>query len=153
MDESTTGAHTLPVEAAREQLVRRFSGIRILVAEDDPVNREVEVFLLEDVGLVVEVAVNGQEALDKARDGGYALILMDVQMPVMNGLEATRAIRQMPHMTNIPILAMTANAFDEDRDNCLAAGMSDHIGKPVDPDVLCATVLHWLQKAKNSNPN
>ncbi|MCX7180635.1 MAG: response regulator, partial [Proteobacteria bacterium] len=73
--------------------------------------------------------------------------LMDVQMPVMNGLDATCAIRQLPGLSAIPILAMTANAFEEDRAICLAAGMDDHIGKPADPDVLCATVLHWLQKS------
>jgi CheY-like chemotaxis protein len=70
---------------------------------------------------------------------------MDVQMPIMNGLDATRAIRQIPGMAKVPILALTANAFDEDRDASLAAGMNDHIGKPVEPDALCVTVLHWLQ--------
>ena len=85
-----------------------------------------------------------------ALGGRYALILMDIQMPAMNGIDATRAIRQLPEMSSVPILALTANAFDEDRGRCLDAGMDDHIGKPVEPDVLCATVLHWLQKARNS---
>ena len=140
-------AKSQPTESPRETLARLFPGARVLVAEDEPVNREVLMFLLEDAGLVPDVAINGQEAVEKARGGGYALILMDVQMPVMSGLEATDAIRELPGMANIPILAVTANAFDEDRDACLAAGMDDHIGKPVDPDALCAIVLHWLQKS------
>jgi hypothetical protein len=131
---------------AKEILLQRFQGTRVLVAEDDALNQEVVVCLLEDAGLAPEVAVNGQEAVDMARGGDYALILMDMQMPVMNGLEAARAIRQLPGLTSIPILALTANALDKDRETCLAAGMNDHIGKPVDPDALCATILQWLQQ-------
>ncbi len=134
-------------EPARMTLARLFAGTRVLVAEDEPVNREVISSLLEDAGLALALATDGQQALDMARGGGYGLILMDVQMPVMNGLEATRAIRQLPGMAKIPILALTANAFDEDRDVCLAAGMDAHIGKPVEPDALCEIVLHWLQQS------
>ena len=118
----------------------------MLVAEDDPLNQFVTRVVLEDAGLLPEVANNGSEAVEMAKAGGYALILMDIQMPVMNGLDATRAIRQLPGMTDIPILAMTANAFHEDRDHCLATGMNDHIAKPLDPEALCATLVHWLQK-------
>ena len=88
-----------------------------------------------------------------ASKNGCTAIFMDMQMPVMNGGEATRAIRQLPGMSAIPILAMTANAFDEDREECLAAGMDDHIGKPVDPDLLYETLLRWLTKPANTVPN
>ena len=133
-------------ESPRESLLQEFSGRRILLAEDDPVNQEVAICLLEEAGLVAEVASTGQEAVQIARQGGLALILMDVQMPVLNGLEATHAIRGLQGMEAIPILAMTANAFDEDRDACLAAGMNDHIGKPVTNEVFYSTLLSWLRK-------
>ncbi len=141
-----------PAEPARETLARDFAGVRVLVAEDDPMNREVMMFLLEDAGLAPEAASNGREAVEMARAGDYALILMDMQMPIMNGVEATRAIRLLPGMAAIPILALTANAFGEDRDACLSAGMDTHIGKPVEPDALCAIVLHWLRKSAEVVP-
>lgn len=103
--------------------------------------------MLEDVGFIVDLANDGLQALELAKQHAYALVLMDMQMPLMNGVEATVAIRTLPNYAQIPILAMTANAFDEDRQICLNAGMNDHIGKPVDTDRLYETLLRWLVKS------
>jgi two-component system sensor histidine kinase/response regulator len=130
-----------PVEA---RLRQEHLGARVLVAEDNFVNQEVALELLRVVGLEVEVAQTGLQALVKARAARYDLILMDVQMPELDGFGATRAIRALPEYRTTPIVAMTANAFGDDRAACLAAGMNDHIGKPVEPDMLYACLLRWL---------
>jgi signal transduction histidine kinase len=132
-------------EASAAVLAQEFAGCRVLVAEDDPVNQEVAVFLVEGVGLVAELAVDGGQAVDMALAGAYDLVLMDVQMPQLNGLDAAREIRRRPGFEHLPIIAMTANAFNEDRELCLQAGMNDHIGKPVMPDALYAVILKWLR--------
>jgi CheY-like chemotaxis protein len=125
-------------------LKAQFAGTCILLAEDEPINQEVSRGLLEDVGLVVDLAEDGVQALELAKQNRYVLILMDMQMPHLNGVDATRAIRALPGYANTPILAMTANAFDEDRQVCIEAGMNDHIAKPVDPERLFETLLKWL---------
>jgi CheY-like chemotaxis protein len=102
--------------------------------------------LLEDVGLLVDLAADGAQAVALAEKNGYALILMDMQMPNLNGVDATKTIRALPGYAHTPILAMTANAFNEDRLACINAGMNDHIAKPVDPDHLYETLLKWLEK-------
>jgi PAS domain S-box-containing protein len=132
---------------AEMQIRRDYPGVRILLAEDEPISQEVSRELLEDAGLVVDLAEDGQLALALARRNVYALILMDMQMPRLNGVDATKAIRADSLNMATPILAMTANAFDEDRQVCLDAGMNDHIAKPVQPEKLYETLLSWLKQS------
>ncbi len=140
-------------ESAQEKLKLEFGGASILLAEDEPVSREVTMMLLRDLGLEVEQAEDGAEALRRAQERRYDLILMDMQMPGLNGVDATRAIRSGSRNTATPILALTANAFAEDRQVCLEAGMNDHIVKPIDSNLLFAILLRWLEKSRADKSN
>ena len=120
------------------------SGARVLLVEDNALNQEVASRLLEELGLAHAIAADGQAALDKLAAEPFDLVLMDMQMPVMDGLTATRRIREQAAFRDLPVLAMTANVLDSDRDRCLDAGMNDHIAKPIDPDDLAAKLARWL---------
>ncbi len=129
-------------------LMRHHAGAHLLVAEDTPFNQMVVEEILTGTGLVVEFADNGHEAVSRAEQFPYAMILMDMQMPVMDGIDATRAIRQLRGYASTPIIAMTGNAFQEDRQACLNAGMNDFLAKPVLPETLYQTLLMWLEKSR-----
>lgn len=132
-------------DASAVLLARSYAGRKLLLVEDEPVNQEIGRELLEEVGLQVDVANNGLEALEMLTSKVYDLVLMDVQMPEMGGLEATRKIRNQLNLPDLPIIAMTANAFAEDRAQCMAAGMNDFMAKPVVPEKLFALVAKWLK--------
>jgi CheY-like chemotaxis protein len=128
----------------RQLLQRDYRDARLLLVEDDLLNQEVALIMLGEIGWQIDVADNGEKAVELAAANNYQFILMDMHMPVMDGLEATRQIRQLPHGQHIPIIAMTANAFTEDRQRCLDAGMNDFVTKPVMPAVLYEKVLKLL---------
>jgi two-component system sensor histidine kinase/response regulator len=120
------------------------AGARVLLVDDNPLNQQVGTELLRQLGLEVEVAEHGAQALEKLEAGDCELVLMDLQMPVMDGLTATREIRANPRWRDLPVLAMTANVQPSDRAQCQAAGMNDFIGKPIEPEVLSAALLSWI---------
>jgi CheY-like chemotaxis protein len=127
-----------------DTLRAHYPGLRVLVAEDEPVNCEIATMLLEDAGCVVYSAEDDAQALEMAARQAYGLILMDMQMPGMDGLEATRQIRLLAGYARTPVIAMTANAFAEDRLRCLDAGMDDFLTKPVVPLQLYSCMLRSL---------
>ena len=136
--------HAQPSDLSAHAL-RSIRGARVLLVEDNDLNQEVASELLRDAGLVVDLAENGQAAVEKLQRGDYDIVFMDMQMPVMDGLAATRAIRSLPGFASLPIVAMTANAMQADREACSAAGMNDHVAKPIDPQDLCHSLLKWIR--------
>lgn len=126
-------------------LLGAISGAELLLVEDNDINQQVARELLESVGMRVSIANNGKEGVEMVESRFWDLVLMDIQMPVMDGYEASRAIRELPGYQDLPIVAMTANAMSGDRELCLAAGMNDHVAKPIDPSNLYATLKKWIK--------
>ena len=126
--------------------IDRMRGARVLLVEDNEINQEVAIGQLEDAEVFVDLAENGAEAVRMARENDYDVVLMDMQMPVMDGIEATRILRSDARFQTLPIIAMTANALVSDRELCLQAGMNDHIAKPIDPDQLFGVLMRWIER-------
>ena len=138
-------------EAWQIRTLDEIAGAEVLLAEDNEINQQVAQELLSQAGLKVTIANNGREAVHLVGKKTYAVILMDLQMPEMDGFEATQVIRESLGMKDIPIIAMTANAMAEDREKCLEAGMNDHVPKPIDPEQLFATLTKWVPKQGGSS--
>jgi signal transduction histidine kinase/CheY-like chemotaxis protein/HPt (histidine-containing phosphotransfer) domain-containing protein len=137
-------------EAGSALELSRLRGARVLLVEDNELNREVALGLLSDANLNIDVAENGQVAVQMTAKAKYDAVLMDMQMPVMDGIAATRAIRSNPQLRTLPIIAMTANVMAHDIEQCTEAGMNDHVAKPIDPDALFAALLRWI-KPRNAD--
>ncbi|WP_190287906.1 PAS domain S-box protein [Marichromatium sp. AB31] len=141
------GQHAPVAQPLQRPATERLRGARVLLVEDNRVNQDVAREILEWVGVRVEVAGDGAEALARARESVFDLVLMDIQMPVLDGFEATRRLRRLPGYAETPILAMTANVFEEVERRCLAAGMNGHLAKPIDPERLYGVIADWLQRS------
>jgi CheY-like chemotaxis protein len=145
------GAGTVMIENREEELMRqrrRLAGARVLLVEDNPVNRELACELLRRADIEVTVADNGLRALEMLEQQSFDGVLMDCQMPELDGYEATRRLRQDSRWTRLPVIAMTANAMIGDREKALAAGMNDHIAKPIKPGLLYGTLARWIRPAE-----
>jgi signal transduction histidine kinase/CheY-like chemotaxis protein len=142
-----------PLYESMSGALATIGGARVLLAEDNALNQQVATELLLDAGLLVDVAATGLEVLQMAGRERYDIVLMDMQMPEMDGLEATRRLRAMPELAALPIVAMTANAMDSDREQCLAAGMVDFVSKPIEPDELWRALLRWIPPRHAAAPD
>ncbi|MBF0420043.1 MAG: response regulator [Magnetococcales bacterium] len=129
----------------KEEIFQKLGGSRILLAEDHPINQQVACEVLRNMGIEVTVASDGQAAVDHVHQGEFDLVLMDIQMPILDGYSATRLLRSDPRYNNVPIIAMTAHALTGDRELCLAAGMDDYVAKPIDTEQLYATLVKWIK--------
>jgi signal transduction histidine kinase/CheY-like chemotaxis protein len=138
------------VAAVASRELDQLRGARVLLVEDNELNREVALGLLEDAHMSIDLAENGEVAVQMVGRGAYDLVMMDMQMPVMDGIAATKAIRCNPQFKTLPIIAMTANVMAADREKCVEAGMNDHVSKPIDPDELFAALLRWIKPRTES---
>lgn len=150
-DSYGSGLQTMPPPTPPK--LPRLAGRHILIVEDNAINQEVAQGILQSEGAIVTLAGNGHEAVEAvlAATTDFDLVLMDMQMPVMDGLEATRYLRSHERLAALPIIAMTANAMQADREKCLTAGMNDHVAKPLDVEHLVETILHWIPTARNDS--
>ncbi len=135
---------TTPQEHNEQQL-QAIQGATVLLVEDSPINQQVAIEHLHQAGLEVKLAENGQEAVAMTEQEHFDAILMDIQMPVMDGFDATQIIRILPGGDDLPIIAMTADGMQADREKCLAAGMNDHIVKSIDPSLLYQALVKWIK--------
>jgi CheY-like chemotaxis protein len=145
---SQTGSSDAQSKSTHNEATARLHGAKILLVDDNDLNQEYIRELLEMLGITVEVAFNGQESLDLLAKQDFDGVLMDCQMPVMDGYEATRQIRKQEKFKDMPVIAMTANAMKGDREKVLAVGMNDHIPKPFKIDVMYATLAKWVKPGK-----
>ncbi len=160
-----TGSAWEPKERPPDRIEQTLDGVKILLVEDNPINRLVALELLEKTGAIIEIAENGKEAVEAVRKNNFDAVLMDIQMPEMDGYTAVGIIRELTpggdglnfgrrfNRRNVPIIAMTAHGLSEDREKCLKAGMNDYISKPVDPHKLYQTIRKWVFRSKTGRPD
>ena len=140
-------------EKLEPESLKQFIGTRVLLVEDNIINQEVAQDILQQAGLTVTVAANGKEAVNMVMSNTFDIVLMDLQMPVMDGYDATRQIRKNPAFSELPIIAMTANVLQAEREKCIQVGMNDYITKPIDTILLFRTMGHWIKENQRTNPS